>query len=256
MDEKKIDSLSDFIKDNQSILTIIAVFTALMGFFSNIKFSEETSQTYSDIFIPFISILIVIFLLIHLYFKSLKIKSSEKELIIFRNLLLVFLFFIVMFLFEFWPNSLSLIFKIIIAIVVIQIFLFLLKKSIKYKLYKKIHWILFIWILILMSSLILLSSKCIKNSYIEFGLFSFSFSLLLWMILLLIHAYNNAFDIIISGIKEKKRKFLKKPLWLILLLVVVSVIIFYMIIILLPIELIINLLIKIIFFPKNLVCGI
>jgi hypothetical protein len=256
---KKNDTLTNFVKKYESIITVIALFTALAAFFTS-SVTKGASQTLSDKFIPFISTLIVITLLIHLYVKSRAVRNPEKGFYVFRSLILLFLFFSIMYIFEFWTNFIELIGKLIILLVMVHFFLWVFERGIKKEWFlKKIFYILLVYVFLMMSTLLVLTAtNCILNPYIIFTLLSLLFSLTFSMLMLLIYGYTAMFDVIVdlaSSTRKRDKKLIKTGLRNLLIIIPLAALIFYIIIKYVPLLWLTKLLTQIIFLPRILICG-
>lgn len=254
------DKLSTFIDDNQAILTCIALFSGLAAFFFNF-FQDKDNDAIVNNFLPFISILIVVFLVIHLYLKLEVLNKIDKPLFLFKILMLVFLSFIVLFVWEYQAGWLSMLGKLVLLLFFLLVFLKLFKFSKERRWLLNTHYfvgtLLVYLILVLAPSLMIASSGCITNEYSYFILFSIMFSSTLYILTLIIYTYNNIFDKVVKvkeDIKRGKLK-LKKLIFAMIITILTVALVNYVVRNFFPAEIISDLLVWLITLPKTLFCS-
>nr|MBI4157009.1 hypothetical protein [Candidatus Woesearchaeota archaeon] len=214
------DHLSDFFNKNQAIINSIALFSAFVAFF--LDFLKDNELNSMVMLLPFTTILIVIFLVLYLYVMTEKITNPNKSFNVFKALLLLFLSFIVLFVFEYWNNFGGMLIKLGIALLVISIFLYLTKASIKN------GWLLnsyitasisLIYLIVTLSIILFLATpNCDVNPFLSFTLLYLVFILTLYMFFVIIYIYTNIFE----GIKYIKKKADKKKIKKILPLIFIA----------------------------------
>ena len=253
------DDLTEFINKNQSLITAVALFSALSGFF--IQINSQT-KGFSFEFLPLIASLIAVFVLFHVYVKLDKKQNKDWWLSSFKILLLCFLFFMCVFILEYWHEGPKIFWKLVLLVIMLLFLSWFIKLNLRKKWFhgttlgiqNMILYVITYLCLTLSVILLLTKENCVTNEYVEFGLYAFSFSILIFMIIITTDSYNDLFRDVSSNKEKIISKISGKTSIILFFLIAVSIIVAFLIIKYGPIQLLVEWFLKLIFLPRNVFC--
>jgi uncharacterized membrane protein YbhN (UPF0104 family) len=106
-----------------------------------------------------------------------------------------------------------------------------------------------------LSTILLLSTQNCVSDYVSFGLYSFIFSMFIFMVSVIVYTYNNLFEGFTKLLKKRKKPKIGKLILVLLVCSIIAGIIVCLTLKFVPMNLVAEWVLKVIFLPRTLLCG-